>query len=124
MYKRNAQGWSKHFDFMIIDELSLQVAFIISVLIRSQKWAYSLQLYRKLGILLILIDALVIVLHNSLHDVMQRGYYVEFLRESGIIGTTMRKVGIVVVSQKSKTGLSSILISKGKRVRILGENQS
>ena len=93
MYKRNAQGWSKHFDFMLIDELSLQVAFIISVLIRNQKWAYSLQLYRKLGILFILIDALVIVLHNSLHDIMQRGYYVEFLRTSEhcfyVFGLTM-----------------------------------
>ena len=27
MYKRNAQGWSKHFDFMIVDEISLQIAF-------------------------------------------------------------------------------------------------
>ena len=82
MYKRNAQGWSKHFDFMLVDELSLQVAYIVAVLIRRHEWAYSLQLYRKLGILLVLIDALVIVLHNSLHDIMQRGYYVEFLRTS------------------------------------------
>ena len=93
MYKRNAQGWSKHFDFMLVDELSLQVAYIIAVLIRNREWAYSLQLYRKLGILLILIDALVIVLHNSLHDIMQRGYYVEFLRTSEhcfyVFGLTM-----------------------------------
>lgn len=71
MYKRNAQGWSKHFDFMLVDILSLQVAFIVAVLIRHHKWAYEFQLYRKLGILFLLIDVLVIVLHNSLHDVMR-----------------------------------------------------
>ena len=80
MYKRNAQGWSKHLDFMLVDELSLQVAYILAILIRHHQWAYAVQLYRKLGILLILIDALVMVLHNSMHDVMQRGYYIEFLR--------------------------------------------
>ena len=78
MYKRNAQGWSKHFDFILIDEISLQLAFILSVWLRHRDWAYSSPLYRSLGVLLILVDALVLVLHNSLHNVVHRGYYVEF----------------------------------------------
>lgn len=80
MYKRNAQGWSKHLDFMILDEFCLQVAFILATLIRHHDWAYESSLYRNLAILLILVDALVIVLHNSMHDVLKRGYYLEFLR--------------------------------------------
>ena len=77
MYKRNAQGWSKHFDFMIVDELSLQLAFILAVVIRHHNWAYASPLYRNLGFMIILIDALVIVLRNSMHNVILRGYYVE-----------------------------------------------
>ena len=77
MYKRNAQGWSKHFDFMIVDEISLQIAFILAVLIRQHSWAYASPLYRNLGIIFILVDALVLVLHNSMHNVISRGYYVE-----------------------------------------------
>ena len=50
MYKRNAQGWSRHFDFMIIDEISLQIAFILATLIRNHLWAYSSPLYRQMGI--------------------------------------------------------------------------
>ncbi len=80
MYKRNAQGWSKHLDFMLVDELSLQVAFILAVLIRLGTMAYATTIYRNLAILLILFDLLVMVLHNSMHDVMKRGYYVEFIR--------------------------------------------
>ena len=79
MYKRNAQGWSKHFDFILLDELSLQLAFILAVLLRQHAWAYSTSIYRSLGFLLVLVDALVLVLHNSLHNVTRRGYYVEFV---------------------------------------------
>ena len=41
MYKRNAQGWSKHFDFMDVDELSLQLAFVLAVFLRHREWAYA-----------------------------------------------------------------------------------
>jgi len=80
VYRRNAQGWSKHLDFMILDEFCLQVAFILATLIRHHAWAYESRLYRNLAVLLFLIDALVIVLHNSMRDVLKRGYYIEFLR--------------------------------------------
>ena len=79
MYKRNAQGWSKHFDFMIVDEISLQIAFILAALIRNHIWAYSSSLYRAMGVTLVLIDAVILVLHNSMHDVVKRGYYNEFI---------------------------------------------
>lgn len=79
MYKRNAQGWSKHFDFILADEISLQIAFILAGLIRLHSLTYTSPLYRSLGFMLALIDALVLVLHNSMHNVMSRGYYVELV---------------------------------------------
>ena len=79
MYKRNAQGWSKHIDFMIIDELSLQIAFILAVYIRHQIWAYASSRYLNLGMTLILMDAVVMMLLNTMHDVLQRGYYAELV---------------------------------------------
>ena len=81
MYKRNAQGWSKHFDFLVIDEISLQIAYILSVIIRLHNWAYGTGLYSTLGFMLLLVDALVIALNNSMHNVVTRGYFVE-LKES------------------------------------------
>ena len=77
MYKRNAQGWSKHFDFLVMDEISLQIAFILAGLFRHHSWVYATPLYRSLGFMLILINALVMVLFNSMHNVMSRGYYTE-----------------------------------------------
>lgn len=77
MYKRNAQGWSKHFDFVIVDEVSLQIAFIFAVAIRHQTFAYSTPLYRSLGFVLFLADAVSLVLRNSMHGVISRGYFIE-----------------------------------------------
>ncbi len=77
MYKRNAQGWSKHFDFFLVDEAALQLSFLLAVFFRHQSFAYLSPLYRTMGILLILIDALVLVLRNTMHNVVSRGYYKE-----------------------------------------------
>ena len=77
MYKRHSQSWSRHFDFMLIDELSLQIAFILAVYIRQRIGAYSSPLYRNMGILLLLVDAFILVLHNSLHNVLSREYHIE-----------------------------------------------
>ena len=41
VYKINAQGWSKHFDFMIVDEISLQLAFFLAIFIWHHTWTYS-----------------------------------------------------------------------------------
>lgn len=77
MYTRNFQEWSKHLDFFILDIISLQLAFILAVFVRLNIWAYNLDVYRNLGIVLILSDMLVLMIHNSMHNVVHRGYYLE-----------------------------------------------
>ena len=77
MYKRNAQGWSKHFDFFILDEISLQIAFLLAVYIRHYSWAYSMPIYKELAFILIISDALIIVSFNTLHNVVTRGLFKE-----------------------------------------------
>ncbi len=74
MYKKNSQGWLKHLDFMIIDELSLQLGFILAAFIRLNIWAYARTSYRIYVFLLVIIDALVVIAADSMHDVMKRGY--------------------------------------------------
>lgn len=74
MYKRNAQGWLKHIDFMVFDVITLQLVYILSYYLRFHNWVYLKTQYRNLGVLLIFADILVIVLNNSLHDVIKRSY--------------------------------------------------
>lgn len=72
MYKRNAQGWLKHLDFFILELISLQIAYILGVWLRLHEWAYAETIYRNLGIVLLLIDALLLGLINTMHNVMKR----------------------------------------------------
>ena len=77
MYTRNFQGWSKHFDFLIIDTISLQIAYVLAVYLRLGYWAYTQPAYRNLGIILALSDLVVLAFNNSMHNVLRRGYYKE-----------------------------------------------
>ena len=81
MYKRNAQGWIKHLDFMLWDILVLQGSFILGYMIRHGwgEWPYLEPDYRALAIILVVVDILVTVLFNTLHNVMKRGYMKEFI---------------------------------------------
>lgn len=79
MYKRNVQGWLKHLDFILWDILILQVSFVLGYMIRHGwgQWPYLRSDYRSLAIVLIVVDVLVSVIFNTMHNVMKRGYLKE-----------------------------------------------
>ena len=78
MYKRTAQGWMKHFDFIFLDEVCLQIAFVLAYAIRmGDGLPYPHATYRTMAILLVLCDFLVAVLFNTMHNVLKRGLYLE-----------------------------------------------
>ena len=78
MYRRTAQDWTKHLDFILLDDCSLVVAMILA-------WHLSTLLgmpyhdpnHLAFGILVGLIDFAVIIAFDSLKGVMSRGYLVE-----------------------------------------------
>ena len=79
MYKRTSQGWLKHLDFILFDELSLQIAFIIGYLLRQPGFLpYSNGIYLSIGIILAIFDLLVAVVTDSMHNVVKRGHWKEF----------------------------------------------
>ena len=58
MYKRNAQGWSKHFDFIILDEIMLMVSFLLGMVIRHGSVILERGDYRTLMVVLFLVGAI------------------------------------------------------------------
>ena len=111
IYKRNAQGWSKHFDFLVLDELSLQLAFILAGAIRRYNWVYAAPLYRSIGFLYFLIDALVLVLNNTMHNVMHRDIYAEAVATFKHCFYVFALATIYVFASQSGDVYSRILIS-------------
>ncbi|MBQ3277722.1 MAG: hypothetical protein IJG94_00965 [Clostridia bacterium] len=74
MYKRNAQGWSKHLDFIILDEIVLVISFFIAMLLRDGSIILEREIYRTLLFVLVLADIFSIIFFNAMHDVLKRGY--------------------------------------------------
>mgnify|MGYP001042765485 CR=1 FL=1 len=80
MYKKNASGWMKHIDFIILDLLCIQLAFYISYVIRQGDWnPYTVTLYRNMAVFVELADVLLIFLFESYKSVLKRGYYIEMM---------------------------------------------
>ncbi len=79
MYKRYRQEWTKHIDFIVIEEISLQIAYLLAMLVRFGALQYSEEMYKELAVVLLLFDFVVIMCLNSMHNVLKRGYFTELV---------------------------------------------
>lgn len=80
MYEKKRKGWRKHFDFILLDILCLQLAFVLAYDVRfGTANPYSNNTYRSLAGMYILVDLLVAIMFESFKNVLRRGYYKEFL---------------------------------------------
>ena len=85
MYKRNAQGWSKHLDFIILDELALIGSFLLALLIRHHALVLHQQIYRNLLFVLTLADLAAMIFINAMHDVLKRGAFKELTNTFNLV---------------------------------------
>ena len=78
MYRRDAKGWLKHFDFMILDLIVLQIAFVLSYTLRHG-WInpYGTPLYSSMGTFLMLFDLVIIFFTEPFRNILKRGFYRE-----------------------------------------------
>lgn len=81
MYRKNANGWLKHIDFMMLDMICLQLAFIIAYFIKNGNVnLYNNFLYRNMAIIMELADLMVLLIFGTLKGVLKRGHYQEFVK--------------------------------------------
>lgn len=81
MYRKNANGWLKHIDFIILDMICLQIAFIMAYFIKNGNiHLYNNFLYRNMAIILEVADLMVLLIFGTLKGVLKRGHYQEFVK--------------------------------------------
>ena len=79
MYRKKAGGWLKHLDFMLLDMLCLQAAFMLAYAVRMGPASpYRDEAYRGIGVVLLLADVAVMLLSGTFSGVLARGRYEEF----------------------------------------------
>ena len=80
MYRKKAGGWLKHLDFMLLDMLCLQAAFMLAYAVRmGPSSPYGDEAYRSIGVVLLLADMVVLLLTGTFSGVLARGRYEEFV---------------------------------------------
>jgi len=80
MYRKETEGWLKHYDFILLDIICLQLAFALAYAASGQGWnPYKEILYRNMAIFLTLTDLLVIFSMDTLKGVLKRNMHAELL---------------------------------------------
>lgn len=73
MYKKGSKGWLKHFDFILLDMICLQIAFLLAYVIRHDSGSpYIVPLYRNMAIFMELLDIVVMFFYETLSNVLKR----------------------------------------------------
>ena len=95
MYKRKTGGWSQHMDFMGLDILCLELAWLGTTLIRNPEQSLtSNTMFWVLAVGMAFIDLLVMVLMDAYHSVIRRDSYKE---AGGVLNQSVYlTVGLVV----------------------------
>jgi len=72
MYKKHSKGWLKHSDFVLLDLICMQAAFIIAYLLRHKSGnPYETQLYLNMAIFLELADIVVLFFFETFKSVLK-----------------------------------------------------
>ena len=88
MYRKDSTGWIKHVDFIILDLICLQVAFVLAYALSGYGAnPYQLILYRNMAVFMEVADLVVLFAMGTLKNVLKRGYYKDFVvtAQHGII---------------------------------------
>ena len=93
MYQKKRDGWMKHIDFLILNQICLHVSFVIAYCLRHgwNELPYAVDSYRSIALVLSGTDLLIAVMFNTLHNIIKRGYYKE-------AAATVKHVLLVFVS--------------------------
>ena len=78
MFKSQTKGWLKHFDFIIMDIVCLELSYLFAFWIRHGLYnPYAVRLYRIMAFMLFLFDIAVIFFGNFYEGILKRGYFRE-----------------------------------------------
>lgn len=78
MYQRDSDSWLKHWDFILLDLICLQVAFVLAFAISGYGFnPYEQVLYRNMAFFIELADFVGILLLGTMCGVLKRGPYRE-----------------------------------------------
>ena len=90
MYRKDNEGWLKHVDFIILDMICLQLAFVLAYVLSGYGFnPYQGILYRNMAVFIEFADVIMIGMSSTFKSVLKREHYVELattMKHSLVIG--------------------------------------
>lgn len=90
MYRKDSDRWLKHADFILLDMICLQIAFVLAYITSGYGWnPYEEILYRNMAIFIELVDVVGLFLSDLLKGVLKTECYHNFIitvRHAVLIG--------------------------------------
>lgn len=80
MYRKDSEEWLKHADFIVLDLICLQLAYVLAYASSGYGFnPYETIIYRNMAVFLELADLVVIFTYGTMKSVLKRGYYRDFV---------------------------------------------
>ncbi len=80
MYQRIPSQWLKHLDFMVLDIICMEAAFLAACALIEQSMLSSQdKIYSNMAVILLLLNIVVVFFCESYKGILRRGYYKEFI---------------------------------------------
>ncbi len=80
MYKRNANGWLKHWDFILLDLIVIQIAYVLAYALAGYGLnPYQILIYKNMAIIIEIVNLVIILVFSSFRDVLKKGHYKTFV---------------------------------------------
>ena len=81
MYERSAEGWAKHLDFILLDMICLEISLVLAYMLRhGMHNLFTTGSYRNLSIVVLFLDFALLLLLETLKNVLKRGAQTEVAR--------------------------------------------
>lgn len=79
MYRKISNSWFKHWDFIVLDLITLQLIFAVSIMLRNGLMTpYGEDIYLQEAVILCLADICTVFFTEEYSGIMRRGYFQEF----------------------------------------------
>lgn len=111
MYKREKGIWEKHIDFILLDIVSMHIAYIFAYVIRHG-WniGYFLEQYAGLEIILLLTQICVGFFLDNYSDILRRGYFEELKKATLYVSINLMVVFVILFMNQSSDEFSRITL--------------
>ncbi len=95
MYRKTTSSWLKHWDFMLLDFILLQVAFALAYMFRNGlEFPYHSMIYRSVAVLLGMLDLCLVFFMGGYGGILRRGYWIEF--KDTVRHVALNTAGIII----------------------------